>query len=376
MATSREQTAPMEQFRRGESQISWRHQRIDISGHGLKTIHFMDTTPNMFMIQNPTDATLYIGITNIPTETHYEWKVNPNTSKTFGRPIACDEVFILNTTSEDVSINLFSVLDRFDLSLLADMTVSLDRSIAAEIKGDGIIKGFGTGVSLPAGTKHIGEVSMSGALPAGTNHIGSVSLDGSTSISAELDDATKANIATSAEKAASSDTYLSQIENNMLSIKNNVTGCYENTRDMLLCMNDTYTGTNMLALILEKLTAISTATAAPTLGETIADTIFYQKTDVTEAQTMVFTETVIDGVTKPATERFYANRMMFFSNDGEKDISMKLYRNSTDYTEITIKAGETVSNWNMKNPVVTIAPKTSGDSISYRIMYGLAESEV
>ena len=163
MATSREQTAPMEQFRRGESQISWRHQRVDISGHGLKTIHFMDTTPNMFMIQNPTDATLYIGITNIPTETHYEWKVNPNTSKTFGRPIACDEVFILNTTSEDVSINLFSVLDRFDLALLADMTVSLDRSIAAEIKGDGIIKGFGTGVSLPSGTKHIGEVGIDSA---------------------------------------------------------------------------------------------------------------------------------------------------------------------------------------------------------------------
>ena len=163
MATSREQTAPMEQFRRGESQISWRHQRVDISGHGVKTIHFMDTTPNMFMIQNPTDATLYIGITNIPTETHYEWKVNPNTSKTFGRPIACDEVFILNTTSEDVSINLFSVLDRFDLSLLADMTVSLDRSIASEIKGDGIIKGFGTGVSLPAGTKHIGEVGIDSA---------------------------------------------------------------------------------------------------------------------------------------------------------------------------------------------------------------------
>lgn len=160
MATSREQTAPMKQFRSGESQISWRHQRVDISGRGLKTIHFMDTTPNMFMIQNPTDATLYIGITNIPTETHYEWKVNPNTSKTFGRPIACDELFILNTTNADVSINLFSVLDRFDLSLLTDMTVSLDQSIAEEIKGDGIIKGFGAGVSLPAGTNHIGEVGI------------------------------------------------------------------------------------------------------------------------------------------------------------------------------------------------------------------------
>ena len=46
------------------------------------------------------------------------------------------------------------------------MTVSLDRSIAAEIKGDGIIKGFGTGVSLPAGTKHIGEVGIDNATSA------------------------------------------------------------------------------------------------------------------------------------------------------------------------------------------------------------------
>ena len=346
MAVYREQTAPLEQFRRSESQVSWRHQKVEISGYGLKTIHFMDTNPNLFMIQNPTDATLYIGITTIPTASNYEWKVAPNSSKTFGRPISTEVLYIQNITNADIKVDLFSVLDKFDLSLLTDMTVSLDDRIAAEIKGDGILRGFGVGVSLPKGTNHIGEVSIAGGL----------------SVSTELDADTKANIATSAEKAASSNTYLSQTEKNM--------------RDMMCCMNDTYTGTNMLALMLEKLGEISTATSAPNLAETIADTIFYQKENVTEAQTLVFTETVIDGVTKPATERFYANRMMFLSNDGEKDIAIKLYRNSTDYTEITMKAGESISNWNMKNPVVTIAPKTSGDSISYRVMYGLAESEV
>ena len=376
MASRIEQTAPMSQFRNAQNQVSWRYQKVDVSGYGLKTIHFMDTTPNLFMIQNPTGATLHIGITNIPTETSYEFKVNPNSTKTFGRPIAADELFIYNITNADISISLFSVYDRFDLSLLADTSVSLDESIAAEIKGDGIIKGFSAGVSLPAGTKHIGDVSLSDALPAGTNHIGSVSLDGSSSISAELDSATKTNIADTAASTDQIETYTGQIKSDTIGIKNNITGCYENLQDMLGCFNDTYSGTNILALILAKLGEISTATAAPTLAETIADTIFYQKENVTSAQTMVFTETVIGSVTKPATERFYANRMMFFSNDGEKDISMKLYRNSTDYTEITIKSGESVSNWNMKNPVVTIAPKTAGDTISYRVMYGLAESEV
>ena len=116
MATSREQTAPFNQFRASQNMVSWRHQRVEVSGHGLKTLHFMDTNPNLFMIQNPTSATLYVGITTIPTVNNYEFKVAPNSSKTFGRPIPTDELYILNISNADVSINLFSVLDKFDLS--------------------------------------------------------------------------------------------------------------------------------------------------------------------------------------------------------------------------------------------------------------------
>lgn len=366
-----EQKSPLSQFKMGQNQVSWRQQQVEISGHGLKTIHFMDTTPNLFMIQNPTSATLYIGITNIPTENSYEWKVAPNSSKTFGRPIATDELYILNKTNVDCTVNLFSVYDRFDLSLLADMTVSLDQSIAEEIKGDGIIKGFGAGVSLPYGTKHIGEVSLSGGLPAGTNHLGEVSISDGVSVSAELDDATKNNIAKTKDNTYEINQHTSQLENNSTDIKNNVSGCYENLSDLMLCMNNTYSGTNILALILNKLGEIKTA-AGTVVSETIGDVIFYQKENVTESQTLVFNETVIDGVTKSPTERFYANRMILFSNDGEKDIAIKLYRNSTDYTEIVLKAGESISNLNVKNPVVTIGAKTTGDTISYRVMYGIA----
>ena len=385
-----EQKSPLSQFKMGQNQVSWRHQQVEISGHGLKTIHFMDTTPNLFMIQNPTSATLYIGITNIPTENSYEWKVSPNSSKTFGRPIATDELYILNKTNVYCTVNLFSVYDRFDLSLLADMTVSLDQSIAEEIKGDGIVKGFGAGVSLPSGTKHIGEVSLSGAIPAGTNHIGKVTLSGGlpagtnhlgevsisdgVSVSAELDDATKTNIAGTKDSADQIKNYTSQLVNNtndVKGIKGIVYGCSTNLSDLMLCMNNTYSGTNILALILDKLGEIKTATGT-VVNETIGDVIFYQKENVTESQSLVFTETVIDGVTKSPTERFYANRMILFSNDGEKDIAIKLYRNSTDYTEIVLKAGESISNLNVKNPVVTIEAKTTGDTISYRVMYGIA----
>lgn len=163
MGNKYEQTAPLSQFRGSQNQVSWRHQKVPISGYSLKTIHFMDTSPNQFMIQNPTGATLYIGISTIPTANNYEFKVAPNSSKTFGRPIPTDELYILNISNADISINLFSVLDRFDLSLMTDTNVSLDLSIVEAIKGDGMINGFANGVSLPAGTKHIGEVSIDSA---------------------------------------------------------------------------------------------------------------------------------------------------------------------------------------------------------------------
>ena len=178
MATKSEQTAPLNPYRRSDTQVSWRQQLVTISGHALKTISFMDTAPNMFMIQNPTHAVLYVGISNIPTTENYEWKVNKNTSKTFGRPISTKELFIYNTSDDDITINLFSVRDEFDLSLLSDTTVSLEEAVIDAIRGDGYIYGFGSGVSLPSGTHHIGNVSISDALPSGTNHIGEVNLSG------------------------------------------------------------------------------------------------------------------------------------------------------------------------------------------------------
>jgi len=155
-----EQTAPFNQFKTTAAGVSWRQQLLDISGNALKSITFLDTSPNMFMLQNPTGATLYIGISSTPTPENYEFKVLPNTSKLFGRPVPVKELFIYNISNADVTVNLFSVLDKFDLSILSDSTVRIDENLASEIKGDGICKGFSAGVSIPRGDNLIGKVDI------------------------------------------------------------------------------------------------------------------------------------------------------------------------------------------------------------------------
>lgn len=160
MSTRFETLRPHNQFRGSDNAVSWRHQQVNISGHGLKTINFSDTTPNMFMVQNPSAATLHIGISNIPTADSYEFRVNPNSSKTFGRPIQTTELFLLNMSNADITINLYSVLDVFDLGLMQDSTVTIEEGALKEIKGDGLVKGFAPGVGLPYGVNYLGKVDI------------------------------------------------------------------------------------------------------------------------------------------------------------------------------------------------------------------------
>ena len=175
MSNYREQGGSMpSQFRSTRNVISWKQEEIKIPGNALVTVHFDDTKPNMFMLQNPNETVLHIGITRIPTERTYEFKIDANNSSTFGRPVATDVIYILNKSNVDATVSLFSVADDFDMSILQSLSVDLSKSPIY----DGIIKGYTAGVSLPSGTNHIGKVDLTGSLPAGANNIGKVSLTG------------------------------------------------------------------------------------------------------------------------------------------------------------------------------------------------------
>ena len=168
-----EMRGTINQFPVKKNVASWRQEEIKISGNALRTMYFSDTTPNMFYLQNPNDVPLLIGITKTPTTASYEYRVEPNTSRTFGRPVPTSQLYILNTSNKDITISLFSVNDVFDISILQSASVSL-----GDIDGsfDGIIKGFSDGVSLPSGTNTLGNIGIVGAIPAGTNNIGIVGL--------------------------------------------------------------------------------------------------------------------------------------------------------------------------------------------------------
>ena len=176
MSNYREQGGSLpSQFRTTRNVVSWKQEEIKIPGNALVTVHFDDTKPNMFMLQNPNETVLHIGITRIPTERTYEFKIDANNSSTFGRPVETDVIYILNKSNVSATVSLFSVADDFEMSILQSLSVDLSKSPVY----DGIIKGFTNGVSLPSGTNKIGNVDINGALPAGSNKIGNVGITGS-----------------------------------------------------------------------------------------------------------------------------------------------------------------------------------------------------
>lgn len=125
---------------------SWRQHNLTIEPHEVFTLNFRDTIPNIFVVNNPNLATLKIGVTSIPREDSYEFKVEYNTTETVGRPIGTNNLYILNDSSIQVKIIVFSIEKDFEPSLLKNMNVSLE---GYTIESNSEISGIKEGVSLP-----------------------------------------------------------------------------------------------------------------------------------------------------------------------------------------------------------------------------------
>lgn len=174
MSNRAEQTGYMTQFPVKKDVASWRQEEVKIPALGLKTITFSDTRPNMFYLQNTNDIPLFVGITKIPNENSYEWRIEKNNSRTFGRPVPTNTLHILNPANKDITVTLFSVNAPFDIAVLQSFAIDYD--VFGDTSFDGIIKGFGANVPLPYGTNHLGTVTVE-ELPSGTKHIGEVGLE-------------------------------------------------------------------------------------------------------------------------------------------------------------------------------------------------------
>lgn len=136
---------------------SWREQTQIIKGGEVKEIDFTDTTPNMFIINNPNPATLKVSIDSIPRLNNYEFNVDKNSVKSFGKPTGTRKIYVFNTSASDVNIKLYSIKDTFDMNVVKDLIPSIEETT---LKTDGVVKGFQAGVSLPAGNNTIGTVNV------------------------------------------------------------------------------------------------------------------------------------------------------------------------------------------------------------------------
>ena len=125
---------------------SWRKEEIKIKQHELYTLNYRDTMPNIFVVVNPNVAILKIGITNLPRTGSFEFKVDYNSTETVGRPIGTHNLYILNDSSKDVTVTVFSIEQDFDPQILKNLNVNLQDY---EIQTSALISGFKAGVAMP-----------------------------------------------------------------------------------------------------------------------------------------------------------------------------------------------------------------------------------
>lgn len=135
---------------------NWREILTEIKS-GANDISFIDTMPNVFIIQNTSQNELKISLSGVANTNNYEFKVPANTTKPIGSPIPKSQISIYNETTNTFTLRIFAVSAPLDLSIFNETNVKI---AGAEVSTDGIVRGFETGLMLPSGTNTIGAVDL------------------------------------------------------------------------------------------------------------------------------------------------------------------------------------------------------------------------
>lgn len=148
---------------------TWRQQNVDVSPNGVTDVYFFDTKPNAFYLQNNSDTEIYVGMTATPTTERYDVMIDRYSSDTFGKPTACNRLYILNPSNKQISITIYSASNMFDMMLLKNFRVAIEKGVLNTIKFDGIIQGIKSGVSIPVTFDKDITVSMPDDLSVNAN---------------------------------------------------------------------------------------------------------------------------------------------------------------------------------------------------------------
>lgn len=109
-----------------ENYSTWRCDSVTLTQGDITDFAFFDTKPNMFYIKNPNDVQLYIGLKKMPTQKRYDFSIDANSHDAFGQPNGTGHLYILNPSNKNIVIEVYSIYEQFDISLLKNYNVNLD----------------------------------------------------------------------------------------------------------------------------------------------------------------------------------------------------------------------------------------------------------
>ena len=109
---------------------------------------------NYFRVVNSGAASVYCGLSNMPTKNSYEFKVSGEAARMYAEDKLYKQIYIYNDGATDADIILYSFRAKFDPSVMAlgDFAENQNKTVEVEISG------FTN--ALPAGTNNIGKVGV------------------------------------------------------------------------------------------------------------------------------------------------------------------------------------------------------------------------
>lgn len=124
-------------------QFKWQKQMLRLTP-GVNTIYFNDTRPNAFFIINPNNTYLFFSLYNMPSQTKFDYRIRPNSTDAFGRPMPASRLYVYNPKDAEIDIEIYSDEQAFNMSLLKALNMDLDDETIDKLKFDGIVKGWDT----------------------------------------------------------------------------------------------------------------------------------------------------------------------------------------------------------------------------------------
>ena len=297
----------------GMKSFNWRHEVVTAKPYDVTEVFFSDTKPNVFYVQNLNDCYVYFSLSGIPSTKKHEYEVRPMQSNAFGRPYGAQRLYIYNPSGVEITLNIWSDYQEFDISMLKNFVVDIGEDVAEAIRGDGVVKGVKDGVTFPI------------SLPAGA--------------------------------------VLNVSEENTPGIFTKVTNILTKLGDILTANNDigTVLKTGVIYQtvngILEKVTSVKDS-----FTTLLSDGVKIKRPGTVYSGGKTATGSTLYNFGESGT-----TSIKIVTNDGTNDISVIF--NGENVAEFILKPGESITDIDVNATGISIGPASAGNEIVYRYMY-------